>query len=236
MVHHEDHLPCGFTLIELLVVVGIIALLVGMLLPALGRAREQSKVVACASNLKQIAMAFNMYLLDSQGQAFWRGTNIGLDGMDWYVYGGKETGCTCLLQNGLFNKFQPRPLNKYVLNKQTVFQCPSDFYPIPWTDDVNNSSTCFDWVGNSYHFNADGYPGGTGIGDDAGNPFVPDPTAGLDGAKVTQFKDSSDTVLFFDAAMAYDVDWHPQGKGNVCYLDSHVSFQPLPNQTQARWK
>ena len=63
----------GFTLIELLVVIGIIAVLMSVLAPALSKARESAKSVNCASNLKQIATAFNMYLLDSQGKAFWRG-------------------------------------------------------------------------------------------------------------------------------------------------------------------
>jgi prepilin-type processing-associated H-X9-DG protein len=140
------------------------------------------------------------------------------------------------LQDGLFSKFQPRPLNRYVLNHFTTFQCPCDVYPIPWSDDDSNCS-CYDWVGNSYHFNADGYPGSSVVGaDDAGNPYVPDPTAGLAGAKVTHFKNSSETVLFFDAAMAYDVDWHPQGKGNVCYLDSHVSFTSMADAAKQLWK
>jgi len=72
----------AFTLIELLVVIGIIGILMAILMPALGRAREQAKVVSCAANLKTIANAFNMYLLDSHGQAFWRGPKLGLDAMD----------------------------------------------------------------------------------------------------------------------------------------------------------
>ncbi len=71
----------AFTLIELLVVISIIALLIAILMPALGKAREQGKMVYCKTNLKNITLAMTMYADDNDGKVH-SSPNQGM----WYIY------------------------------------------------------------------------------------------------------------------------------------------------------
>ena len=64
------HKHGGFTLVELLVVIGIIAVLVGILLPALNKARRQAQITQCLSNERQLALTLNQYMRDNKGKMF----------------------------------------------------------------------------------------------------------------------------------------------------------------------
>ena len=82
-----NNLRAAFTLVELLVVIGIVALLIAILLPALSVARANSRAVACLSNLRQMAVAAQAYCNDNGGRypvAYWAAVNDPIyTGFNW---------------------------------------------------------------------------------------------------------------------------------------------------------
>ncbi len=144
----------GFTLIELLVVIAIISLLVSILLPSLQAAKSLAQELVCTANLKQIGVAWHLYLIDNDDTFPKRVNN-----MQWF-YGGKHPA---IINEDIIDKdymLKYRPLNPYadmLLQNESgigLFRCPVDRAIIsPGQPSITKGYDTYDYYGNCYMMN-----------------------------------------------------------------------------------
>ena len=167
----------GFTLVELLVVIGIIALLLSVLLPALNKARTAGQITACLSNIRQLSMAVITYANENKGtmpEAVYqnktsllspKGTGQGA----WKPYTHPILGATYTMPS------IGEALRKYVGNSDKVWICPTgtnDYQAIdPYTstgaDPMSGFSAADVWIPNYFYMTSKLY-----LGLSSANPSV----------------------------------------------------------------
>lgn len=153
------HTQKGFTLIELLVVIAIIAILAGMLLPALAKAKQKGQGIMCMNNTKQLMLAWRQYCDDFNDRLPWAYA-APTDPGAW-VYGIEDWNGANRDNTDVTNTLMKGVIWKYTGGSEKIYKCPADVYTTPGAKSVprlrSNSMSAWcgmnegkaTWFGNS---------------------------------------------------------------------------------------